>query len=116
MVKKYDPYVDWLIVSIHWGNEYLPNPEKWRVDLAHQLVDVGADIIHGHHPHVLQPKEIYQDKPIYYSLGNFIFDQNWSIETSKSEIVNMTVTKTTIIDQKIIPLTIKHNSQPQPTI
>ncbi len=116
LVKKYDSYVDWLIVSIHWGNEYLPNPEKWRVDLAHQLVDVGADIIHGHHPHVLQPKEIYQDKPIYYSLGNFIFDQDWSIETSTSEIVNMTVTKTTIIDQKIIPLTIKHNSQPQPTI
>lgn len=113
LVKKYDPYVDWLIVSIHWGNEYLPDPEKWRVDLAHQLVDAGADIIHGHHPHVLQLKEIYQDKLIYYSLGNFIFDQNWSLETSKSEIINLTVTNTKIIDQKIIPLIIKHNSQPQ---
>lgn len=116
LVKKYDPYVDWLIVSMHWGNEYLPDPEKWRVDLAHQLVDAGADIIHGHHPHVLQLKEIYNDKPIYYSLGNFIFDQNWSVETSKSEIINLTITKTHIVNQKIIPLIIKHNSQPQPVI
>jgi poly-gamma-glutamate synthesis protein (capsule biosynthesis protein) len=113
LVKKYDSQVDWLVISLHWGNEYLPTPEKWRVDLAHQLVDAGADIIHGHHPHVLQRKEMYQGKPIYYSLGNFIFDQNWSLETSKSEIINLTVTKTTIIDQKIIPLMIKHNSQPQ---
>jgi len=113
LVKKYDSQVDWLIVSLHWGNEYLASPEEWRVKLAHQLVDAGADIIHGHHPHVLQPKEIYQDKPIYYSLGNFIFDQNWSLETSKSEIVNLTVTKTKIIDTQTIPLIIKLNSQPQ---
>ena len=113
LVKKYDSQVDWLIVSLHWGNEYLPLPEQWRINLAHKLVDAGADIIHGHHPHVLQPKEIYQNKPIYYSLGNFIFDQNWSLETSKSEIVNLTVTKTEIIDTKTIPLIIKLNSQPQ---
>ncbi len=116
LINKYDSQVDWLIVSLHWGNEYLPAAEKWRIDLAHQLVDAGADIIHGHHPHVLQQKEIYNDKPIYYSLGNFIFDQNWSIETSKSEIVNLTITKTKIIDTKIIPLIIKQNSQPQPVI
>jgi poly-gamma-glutamate synthesis protein (capsule biosynthesis protein) len=116
LIKKYDSQVDWLVVSLHWGNEYLPNPEKWRIELAHQLVDVGADIIHGHHPHVLQQKEIYQDKPIYYSLGNFIFDQNWSVETSKSKIINLTVTKKKIINSEVIPLIIKHNSQPQVVI
>ena len=116
LVKKYDSQVDWLIVSLHWGNEYLSSPEQWRISLAHQLIDTGADIIHGHHPHVLQSKEIYQNKPIYYSLGNFIFDQNWSIETSQSEIVNLTVTKTEIIESQTIPLIIKLNSQPQPVI
>ena len=116
LVKKYDSQVDWLIVSIHWGNEYLSSPEKWRITLAHQLVDAGADIVHGHHPHVLQSTEIYQNKPIYYSLGNFIFDQDWSTETSTSEIINLTVTKTNIIDTQTIPLIIKFNSQPQPTI
>ncbi len=114
LVKKYDTQVDWLIVSLHWGNEYLPKAEKWRIELAHQLVDSGADIIHGHHPHVLQQKEEYLQKPIYYSLGNFIFDQNWSKETSQSEIINLTVTKTEIVDTQTIPLIIKFNSQPQP--
>lgn len=116
LIKKYDSQVDWLIVSLHWGNEYLPKPENWRTIAAHQFIDAGADVIHGHHPHVLQSKEIYQDKPIYYSLGNFIFDQNWSLETSKSEIVTLTVTKTKIIKTQTTPLIIRHNSQPQISI
>ncbi len=113
LISKYNSQVDWLIVSIHWGNEYLPQAEEWRVKLAHQMVDSGADIIHGHHPHVLQPSETYQNKLIFYSLGNFIFDQNWSIETSTSQIVNLKLTKNEIIDQKIIPLKIKYNSRPE---
>jgi len=113
MVKKYDQQVDWLIVSLHWGNEYLLKPESWRVNLAHQLVDSGADIIHGHHPHVLQPTEIYKNKPIFYSLGNFVFDQNWSKETSNSEFVILTVDKENILETVKKPYTIKYNSQPQ---
>lgn len=112
-IKKYDSQVDWLIISLHWGNEYLPNPETWRVDLAHQLIDAGADIIHGHHPHVLQPIEIYKNKPIFYSLGNFIFDQSWSKETSSSEFVILKVDKQNIIETIKKPYIIKYNSQPQ---
>jgi len=82
LVSQYNSQVDWLIVSLHWGNEYLPQAETWRRTLAHQLVDAGADIIHGHHPHVLQEVEIYCDKPIFYSLGNFIFDQRWGISSN----------------------------------
>jgi len=77
------------------------------------MVDAGADIIHGHHPHVLQKTEIYQNKPIFYSLGNFIFDQNWSVETSTSQIVNLKLTKNEIINQQTIPLKIKYNSRPE---
>lgn len=112
-VKKYDGQVDWLIISLHWGNEYLKSPETWRVNLAHQLIDAGADIIHGHHPHVLQSTEIYQNKPIFYSLGNFIFDQNWSKETSSSEFVTLTVDKNNILNTVKKPYIIKFNSQPQ---
>ena len=114
LISQYNPQVDWLIVSIHWGNEYLPQAEEWRVDLAHLMVDAGADIIHGHHPHVLQNTEIYKNKPIYYSLGNFIFDQNWSKETSTSEIINLTLTKNSILNVNSIPLVIKYNSRPEP--
>lgn len=111
-VKKYNSSVDWLIVSIHWGNEYLPNAESWRVNLAHQLVDAGADIIHGHHPHVWQNYEIYKEKPIFYSFGNFIFDQSWSYETSHSQIAELILSKTKVESQKLFPIEIKYNTQP----
>lgn len=111
-VDKYDPKVDWLIVSLHWGNEYRDSPEQWRVDLGHQLVDRGVDIVHGHHPHVWQDLEIYRDKPIFYSLGNFIFDQSWSYATSHTQIARLTVTKDKILDQQLFPVEIQNNSRP----
>lgn len=112
LVKQYDSQVDWLIVSLHWGNEYLPAAESWRFDLAHRLIDSGADIIHGHHPHVWQGVEDYRGKKIYYSFGNFIFDQNWSYETSHSNIVRLTLSKDQVIKQETFPIEIKFNSQP----
>lgn len=111
-IKKYDQQVDYLIVSIHWGNEYLPKPEQWRVNLAHDMIDAGADIIHGHHPHVWQGYEVYKDKPIFYSFGNFIFDQSWSWETSHSQIATLTISKTKVENIKLDPIEIKFNSQP----
>lgn len=111
-VKKYDPEVDWLVVSIHWGNEYLPQAETWRVNLARQLVDAGSDIIYGHHPHVWQNYEIYKDKPIFYSFGNFIFDQSWSYETSHSQIARLTLSKTKVENIEFFPIEINFNSQP----
>lgn len=111
-VKKYDPQVDWLIISLHWGNEYLPKPEAWRIKLGKELIDAGADIIHGQHPHVWQGSEYYLGKPIYYSFGNFIFDQSWSYETSHSNIVRLTLTKNEITKQEIFPIEIQNNSRP----
>lgn len=66
---------DYVIVNIHWGYEYHDNPSQEQKDIAHLLIDNGADLIIGHHPHVIQPMEIYENKVIFYSLGNFIFDQ-----------------------------------------
>jgi poly-gamma-glutamate synthesis protein (capsule biosynthesis protein) len=76
------------------------------------MIDAGADIIHGHHPHVWQPQETYKGKPIFYSFGNFIFDQSWSSETSHSQIARLTLTKTEIKSIDYFPITIKSNSQP----
>jgi len=111
-IKTVRPRVDYLIVSIHWGNEYLPKPEQWRVDFARQLIDAGADVIHGHHPHVWQGQEIYKNKYIFYSLGNFIFDQSWSYETSHSQIARLTFTKDKITGSQLFPIEIRFNSQP----
>jgi len=112
LISQYDSQVDWLIVSLHWGAEYLDKPEDWRVDLAHRLIDTGADIIYGHHPHIYQEYETYKSKPIFYSLGNFIFDQNWSVQTSESNIIRLTLDKKSIKNIQKFPIQIKHNSQP----
>jgi len=61
------------LLSLHWGWEYNPEPTIGQKKSAHKMIDAGFDIIIGHHPHVPQGIEIYKDKPILYSLGNFIF-------------------------------------------
>ncbi len=68
---------DWVIVYLHWGVEYEVYPEPRQAELARALVDAGADIITGAHPHVLQGIEFYAGKPIAYSLGNFWFNVGW---------------------------------------
>lgn len=112
LVSQYNSQVDWLVVSLHWGAEYLDKPEAWKVDFAHHLVDAGADIIHGHHPHVYQEYELYKGKSIFYSLGNFIFDQNWSVPTSSSIIIRLSLDKNTIKHIQKFPIQIKYNNQP----
>lgn len=65
---------DFVIVVIHAGIEYTRQPSAWQRELAHAAIDAGADVVIGHHPHVLQPWERYGDGLILYSLGNFVFD------------------------------------------
>ena len=64
-----------LVVYPHWGVEYNQNFTKSQQKTAHEFIDAGADVIIGTHPHVIEPVEIYNGKPIFYSIGNFIFDQ-----------------------------------------
>ena len=71
LIKKLANYI---IITLHWGEEYVPQPAPWQIEFAHKLIDRGADIILGHHPHVLQPIEVYKGKLITYSLGNFVSD------------------------------------------
>ncbi len=66
---------DLVICSFHWGQEYQDHPNAVQKKLGRLAVRAGADIVHGHHPHVLQGVEFYQNGLIVYSLGNFIFDQ-----------------------------------------
>lgn len=67
---------DLIIAYLHFGNEYSNAPNEDQVRIAHELIDYGADVVIGSHPHVTQGIEMYDGKPIFYSLGNFIFDQS----------------------------------------
>ncbi len=71
------------IVFVHWGTEYNTKHSGSQEILAHKLIDSGVDLIIGHHPHVVQDIEQYKNKYIFYSLGNFIFDQYFSTETQQ---------------------------------
>ena len=82
-IKNLKAKSDLVIVNIHWGEEYQHQFNKKQQDLAYVMIDAGADIIIGHHPHVVQGVEIYKNKPIFYSLGNFIFDQYFSQDTQE---------------------------------
>ena len=64
---------DIVVVSLHWGRETYMTPESWQYKYAKQIMDAGADVIWGHHPHVIQPIHFYKGKPILYSTGNFTF-------------------------------------------
>lgn len=64
---------DLVVVSLHWGKEESRKPVNSQYDVAKDLVEAGADVIWGHHPHVIQPIEFYDGKPIFYSTGNFTF-------------------------------------------
>ncbi len=68
-------HCDFLCVYLHWGIERNTTPEQYQISMAHAFIDAGADAVIGAHPHVLQGVEYYNGKPIFYSLGNFIFYQ-----------------------------------------
>lgn len=74
-IRKKQP--DFILFSLHWGNEYITYPSPLQVDLAHRLIDEGVNVVIGHHPHVVQPVEHYKGGIILYSLGNYIFDMLW---------------------------------------
>lgn len=70
-----------VIVFVHWGEEYEPLQTAAQTKAAHEFVDAGADLVIGAHPHVVEPIELYRGKAILYSLGNFMFDQDFSWAT-----------------------------------
>jgi poly-gamma-glutamate synthesis protein (capsule biosynthesis protein) len=75
-VRKADVAADHVIISFHWGIEYQHQPSSAQRRLARASIDAGADVVLGHHPHVLQGVERYKNGLIAYSLGNFVFDQS----------------------------------------
>ena len=83
--------VDLIFVSLHWGEEYQLQSNVGQQRIARALIDVGADAVIGHHPHVIQEVEEYNGGWIFYSLGNFIFDQYFSPETMEGLVASVTV-------------------------
>jgi len=106
-IRKVKPLSDLIVVSLHWGYEYVPFPSPDQIKIGRALVDAGADIILGGHPHVTQSYEIYKSRPIIYSLGNFIFDQTFIPSTRESFITEINIIDfPDLIDVNFIPFVI----------
>lgn len=82
-----------IIVNLHWGVESSGTPEAWQIEAAHSMIDAGADMIIGHHPHVLQGIELYNGHYIVYSLGNFSFGGNSSALSPQTIIFRASFTE-----------------------
>jgi len=95
---------DLVVVSFHWGEEYQTKHNLNQEQIAKTVIDAGASLIIGHHPHVVQEVEQYRDGWIAYSLGNFIFDQNFSQETMRGLALEVSITNkkiTTVIPKDV---------------
>lgn len=90
-IKRFQNQVQNILVSLHWGEEYVQWPSEEEVDFARELADAGVKVIHGHHPHVLRPVELYSNSIIAYSLGNFFSDMIYLREFRDTAILKINV-------------------------
>lgn len=122
IIKEAEQNSDYQIVFFHGGQEKIHHPEEWKVNATRKLIDNGADLVIGSHPHVIQPREIYKGKEIIYSLGNFCYGGNRNPE-NRTIIYQMNLTidnNNTLLNEnsEIIPCyvytTKTNNYQPAP--
>ena len=120
-IKALRPQVDILTVAFHWGAEYVQLPQAAPgiapddpVEIAHLAVDAGANLVIGNHPHQVQAVEVYKDKFIAYSHGNFIFDQMWSYGTRVGVLGRYTFCDRILVKVEFLPVRIENYAQPVP--
>ncbi len=114
IIKAAASQVDILAVSIHFGEEYKLSSNTRQQYLARLAIDSGAKIVAGHHPHVIQELERYQGGVIAYSLGNFIFDQNFSRETMEGGVLEVTIEDKDITSVQLKKVLLNNHYQPVP--
>lgn len=112
-VDKLRANVDRLVLSLHWGNEFVTAPSPSQVGLARLLVERGVDVLIGHHPHVLQPVERYRGGLILYSLGNFVFDY-WIDNCNLTAVVEIDLLDS--MEYTIHPIRIGRDFAPGPAV
>lgn len=103
---------DFQIIFVHWGTEYSEHSNKEQRALAKRLVNFGADLIIGHHPHVVQEVGLVEGVPVFYSLGNYIFDQYFSEAVQTGLLLNLDFS--TGLNINLLPVTsLQQLSQPK---
>ena len=101
-IREAKSSADVVIVSVHWGIEYRKTPEDSQIALGRKMIDAGADLVIGHHPHCTQPVERYHGGVIAYSLGNFLFDSVNPVCT-ETMILKCRLSKSGVSELEIVP-------------
>jgi hypothetical protein len=110
--------VDFKILNFHWGNEYVHIPSVAQRKMAYKFIESGADVIVGHHPHVIQPYEKYKGGHIFYSLGNFMFDYIHSKMISIGLVASLEIDalKRVEVNLRGVKLSYKNTVAPMPQL
>lgn len=104
---------DVVIVMPHWGSDYQDIPNYRQLHFDQVIVDAGADLVIGNHSHWIQGMREIDDIPVFYSLGSFVFDQDWSVKTQQGIVVRVTFQGTEILGYEVIPVHIDGNGHVQ---
>jgi poly-gamma-glutamate synthesis protein (capsule biosynthesis protein) len=110
-IREAEANADLVIVVIHWGVELDTQPREYQVLEAHRMIDAGADVIFGHHAHRLQPMEVYEGRPIFYGLGNFVWP-HFSVEGSTTAVAEVFVRPDGTIRGRLLPAYIGSDGHP----
>ena len=105
---------DVVICSVHWGDEFVRYPSPDEVSLGHAMIDAGAHLVLGHHPHVLRGVERYKEGVIAYSLGNFVFDMPWDEHLRRGAVLFFTIGRNGIVEVRPEFVWIGDDYQPRP--
>jgi poly-gamma-glutamate capsule biosynthesis protein CapA/YwtB (metallophosphatase superfamily) len=112
-VRRLGREVDVVIVLPHWGDQYThrPVPDQRRVGRA--LLDAGADLVVGGHPHWVQSAELHRGRPLVHSLGNFVFDMDWNNEVREGVVLEATFAGTRLVSARFVPYVIGSDFAPR---
>jgi poly-gamma-glutamate synthesis protein (capsule biosynthesis protein) len=111
-IKNAKSKADFIVMSMHAGTEYKPIHRSDQEEFAHKVINNGVNLVIGTHPHVVQDIETYKNGLIFYSLGNFVFDQTWSQETQQGLTIELSFTNGQITKYQIKPVLINSDYQP----
>jgi poly-gamma-glutamate capsule biosynthesis protein CapA/YwtB (metallophosphatase superfamily) len=112
-VRRAAEQADLVIVSLHWGAEYVPLPDDFQQEVAEGLLEAGAHLILGHHPHVMGGVGFYEQGFVAYSLGNFVFDQPFSLETERGLLLHALLDASGLKQVHLVPVQLERG---QPSV
>lgn len=105
--------VNFTIICLHWGDEFVNKPSLRQIEIGRAIIEMGGNIILGHHPHVLQGIERYKGGTIVYSLGNFVSDTQWNKSMRKTMVLSCEISQEGSLKLTIIPTLINKFFQPK---